>query len=60
VAVKELMAVETYKKQKKVTEYICLCSATKLASEILTEIIENLSEFSGCANSYNKFVSSRS
>jgi len=31
-----------------------------LTSKITTEIIENHSEFSGCRNSYNKFVSSRS
>jgi len=31
-----------------------------LTSKIITEIIENHSEFSGCANSCNKFVSNRS
>jgi len=30
-----------------------------LTSELITEIMENLSEFYVCANSFNKFVSCR-
>ena len=36
------------------------CSATMLTSKVVTEIIENHSECYVCANSCNKFVSSRS
>jgi len=57
-AVKELKAMETYKRIA--TDYICFCSSTLLTSKIITEIIENHSEFSGCPNSCNKCVSSRS
>jgi len=55
--VKELRAMQAYKKQKIVTNYVCFCSATMLTSRLITEIIENHSEVSGCANSCNKFVS---
>ena len=49
------------KKNKKIaTNYVCFCWSTMVTSNIITEIIENHSEFSGCTNSYNKFVSSRS
>jgi len=46
--------VETYKKQKIVTKYVCFCSSTTLTSKIITEIIEK--KFSGCLNSCNKFA----
>jgi len=36
------------------------CSATILTSKIITDIIETRSEFSGCAESCDKFVSSPS
>jgi len=39
-AEKGLRAIETYKKQKIVTKYACLCSATMLTSRRITEIIE--------------------
>ena len=57
-AVKQLRAVETYKKI--VTNYVCFYSWTMLTSKIITGIIENHSEFSGCRNSCIRFVSSRS
>jgi len=59
-AVKMLRAMETYKKQKIITNYVCFCSPTMLISKMITEIIENRSEFSGCPNNCNKFVQSRS
>jgi len=46
----------TYKKQKVVTNYACFRLATMLTSNIITEIIENPSEFSRCANSFHIFV----
>jgi len=52
--------METCKKQKNVTNYACFCAATTLTSKIIAEIIENHSEFDGCSDSYNKFVSNRS
>jgi len=52
--------METYKKQTVVTTYVCFCSSTMLTSNIITEIIENHSEFSGWQNSCNKFASSQS
>ena len=49
------------KKTKKiVTYYVCFCSSAMLTSKIITEIIENHSEFSGCSKSCNHYVSSRS
>jgi len=39
---------------------VCLCSPTMLTAKIITEITENHSEFSGCPNSCNKFISSQS
>jgi len=54
-----LRAMEAYKK-KIVTNYVCFCSSTMLTSKIITEMIENHSELSGCPNSCNKFISSRS
>ena len=39
--------METYKRQKIFTNYACFCSSTMLTSKIITEIIENPSEFSG-------------
>ena len=50
-AVKQFMAMETYKKQKNFSYYACFCSSTMLTSKIITEIIENHSEFSGCSKS---------
>ena len=47
---KELRVMETYKKQKIVTNYVCFCSSTMLISNIITEIFKNYSEFCGCAN----------
>jgi len=35
-AVKQLRAMETYKKQKIVTSYDCFCSSTMLTSRIIT------------------------
>ena len=49
--VKELRAVESYKKQKIVAKYVCFCSSTMLTSKIITEITENFSELSGDPNS---------
>jgi len=49
-----------YKRKTIVTNYVCFCSSTLVTLKITTEIIENHSEFSGCPNSCNKFVSSRS
>jgi len=46
--------------KKIVTNYLCYCSATMLASKITTEIIENHSEVYVCANTCKKFVSCRS
>jgi len=46
-ALKQLKAMETYEKQKIVTKYVCFYS-TKLTSKLMTKIIENHSEFSGC------------
>jgi len=60
-ALKKLRAMETYKKAKKiVTNYVCFCSSRMLTSKIMTEIIENHSEFSGCPSSCSKFISSQS
>ena len=56
---KRLSVMEICKKQKNVTNYACFCAATMLTSNIIAEIIENLSEFSQCTNGCNKFVSSR-
>jgi len=53
---KKLRVMETYEKQKNGYQYACFCSATMLTAEILTEITEHHSEFSGCVNSCNKFV----
>jgi len=59
-AVKILREMETSKKKQKiVTNYVCFCSSTMLTAKILTEIREKHSEFSGCPNSCNKFISSR-
>jgi len=59
-AVKQFRAMETCKKQKIVTNHVCFCSSTMLTSKILTEIIENPSEFSGCPNNCNISFSNRS
>ena len=42
------------------TNCACFHAATMLTSKIIAGITENHSEFSGCANSCNKYVSSRS
>ena len=56
-AVKQLRTMETYKKI--VTS--CVCSVHQQCwPQKYLEIIEKHSEFSGCPNSCNKFVSSRS
>jgi len=39
--------MKTYKTQKIIANYACFCSAAMLTSRIITEIIENHSEFSG-------------
>jgi len=57
--VKELRAIETYKKQKNRYQLCLFCPATMLTSKIIAKIMENPSEFSGCAKTRNKFVSSR-
>ena len=59
-AKKQLRSMETYKNKKIVTKYVCFCSSTMLTSKIITEIIEKHSKFSGCPNSCNSFVLSRS
>ena len=59
-AVKQFRAMETCKKQKIVTYYVCFCSSMILTSKIITEIILNHSEFCGCWKSCNDHVSSRS
>ena len=58
--VKELRAMETCKKQKIVTKYVCFYSSTMLTSKTITEFIENHSNFSWYPNTCNKFVSSQS
>jgi len=55
-AEKQLRAMETCKKQKSVANYASFCSATMLTSKMIKKIIENHSEFSGCAKSCNSFV----
>jgi len=52
--------METYTSKKIFANYDCCCSAKMFSSKIITNIVENHSEFSGWANSCNKFVSSRS
>ena len=60
-ALKKLRKTENLKKQKKSLQIMFFfCSSTMLTSKIITEIIENCSEFSGCPNSCNEFYSSRS
>jgi len=59
-AVEMLRAMETYKNKKIVSNYVFFCSSTMLTLKIITEIIENHSEFSGFRNSCSKFISSRS
>jgi len=59
-AIKQLRSMETYKNKKIVTNYVCFCSSTMLTSKIITEIIEKHSKFSGCPNTCNSFVLSRS
>jgi len=51
-AVKELRAMEPYKKRKFVSNF---CSATMLSSIIITEIMENHSEFFECVTAAIKF-----
>ena len=58
-AVKELRGMESCKKQKIVINYLFLLS-NNVGLKNKAEIIENHSEFYGCTNSCNKFVSSRS
>jgi len=48
------------KNKKIVTNNVCFCSSTMLTSKIITEIIENHSEFSGYSESCNDCVSIRS
>jgi len=55
-----LRAIEACKKQINHYQLCFFCAATTLASNIIAEIIENHPEFCGCANSCNKFFSSRS
>jgi len=55
--IKELTAMETYKKQKVVATYASFCSATMLTSKIRREI-ERPCSVSGCVKSCNKFASS--
>jgi len=43
------------RKNRCFTMYTCFCSATMLTLKIITETIENHSEFSGCANSAINF-----
>jgi len=42
-SVKVLRAIQTYKKQKILHQYVCFCSATMLTSKIITESVENRS-----------------
>jgi len=58
-AIKELTAMEACKKQTNRYNYTFFSAATTLTSNIMAELIENHYEFCGCANSCNKFVSSR-
>jgi len=53
-AVIKLRAMEAYKRKNRY-QYTYFCLATMLASTSTTEIVENHSESSGCANSCNKF-----
>jgi len=48
------------KNKKIVTNSVCFCSSSMLTSKIITEVIENHSEFSGYSKSCNDYVSSRS
>ena len=57
-AVKKLMAMGTYKKQRYRYQHAYFCSATMFISELTTEILEN--QFSGSGNGCSKFVSIRS
>ena len=61
-AVKQFRAMETYKKNKKIIAYhACFCSSAMLTSKIIiTEIIENHSDISGCSKSCNDYISSGS
>ena len=47
--VKHFRAMETMKNKQIVTNNVCFCSSTMLTSKIITEIIENHSEISGCS-----------
>jgi len=47
-SVKVLREMQTYKKQKILHQYVCFCSATMLTSKIITESVENHSEYYGC------------
>ena len=59
-AVKEFRAMETYKKQKNRYQSRLLLFINNVDHKNHNRIIENQSEFSGCPNSCNKFVTSRS
>jgi len=50
-AEKGLRVMETYKKN--CFQFACFCSASSLTSKVITEILENHSEFSGYANNCN-------
>jgi len=52
-------AMEAIKKQKSPYQLCLLLFRHNVDLKNITEIIENRSEFSGCANSCNKFVSNR-
>ena len=58
-SVKELRAMETYKKQKNRYQLRLFLLINNGNLKILPEIMENHSEFSGCVNNCNKLVSSR-
>ena len=52
--IKELRPMETFKSKKNYQSYACFCSAAiMLTSKIITEIVENHSEFSVWTNSCN-------
>jgi len=59
-AIKEFRAMETFTKQKNRYQLRLFLFINNVDHKNHNIIIENHSEFSGCPNSCNKFVSSRS
>jgi len=53
-SVKVLREMRTYEKQKILHQYVCFGSARMLTSKVITESVENHSEYCGCVNSCKK------